>query len=243
MIDWKIATLISSKLIASNIKSLIFKLDRPILFKAGQHLNIKLTSEDGYTAERDYSLMNAPEDNQIAELGVELLNEGEVSPYLHQLKEGDQIEIRGPIGGYFVWDINIPGPLVLIGGGSGMVPLLSMLRHHINNLEKDKNRNILFLISAKSKDRILNIEELKTLSTKDPQTKIVQTLTKEIPANWTGYTRRIDKPMLQELLKDIKDKVPTFYICGPTLFVETVATLLVELGYNFHSIKTERFGG
>ena len=243
MIDWKVGTLKSAQMVASNVKSLIFEVPDFDVHKAGQHVNIKLNSSDGYSAERDYSIANAPEQSGTIELGVQLLEDGEVSPYLYQMQAGDKIEIRGPIGGHFVWDISMAGPLILIGGGSGMVPLMSMLRHHINNLEKDQFRKIIFLISARTEDKILYREELLNLENQDKNLKLVTALTSETPENWTGYTRRIDKEMLKEVLDQLKDQLPMIYVCGPTPFVESVANNLVHLGFNSHEIKTERFGG
>ena len=246
MPNWKVATLLETKKIADNVKSLIFDCpDFPTHF-AGQHLNIRLTSQDGYSAERDYSLANPPEQKNI-ELGTQLLEDGEVSPYLWQMTPGQKIEIRGPIGGHFVWDITMPGPLILIGGGAGMVPLISILRHHLNNLESEQSlpsgRQVIFLISARNLGYVLYKEELELAQKKDPNLKVIITITDSPPKDWTGYTKRIDQQILEKELAKLKNQMPLTYICGPTPFVEAVANDMVKIGFNSHEIKTERFGG
>lgn len=237
--QWKIATLIDSKMVSSNVKSLTFKVENWEKPQAGQHYNIKLTSEDGYSAERDYSLASTPEDKGIVELGIQLIEDGEVSPYLFQVEKDDQIEIKGPIGHHFIWDTNMQGPLVLIGGGSGTVPLRSIINHHFNNYTP---KEVILLNSAKTLDHVLYFDEFQTLSQKYSDFKFIITLTQQTPPNWTGYSRRIDQQILSENLSSLKDKMPLIYICGPTNFVESVADNLVSLGFNTHQIKTERFG-
>lgn len=237
--NFQVATLIESKMVAEDVKSLTFSLDNWPKHKAGQHCNIRLTSEDGYQAERDYSIASAPEQQGVVEFGIQLLKNGEVSPYLFEMGKGEQLEIKGPIGGHFIWDSQMEGPLILIGGGSGMVPLMSILRHHINNY---KNRDVVFLISARNKEHVLYQDELEEIAKKYPDIKIVYTFTEKAPDGWKGYMRRIDIEMLRQVLSDLVDKMPNIYICGPTPFVESVATNLVGLKINPHLIKTERFG-
>lgn len=248
MIDWRIATLKKSEQAAIDVTSLVF--DVPgIRHKAGQHYDIRLTAENGYQAERSYSAANPPEDEGRIEFGVQVLEGGEVSPYLSQLAPGEQVEVRGPIGGHFVWDISMPGPLMLIGGGSGMVPLMSMVRHHFRNLEGDKSRPVLLLVSARTLEHVLYHEELKRYEKKDPNFKLVITLTHEHPEGWTGYTRLIDAEMFTQVFGFRAPKLPgenslrMYYICGPTPFVEAAARLLMSCGVDSHLIKTERFGG
>jgi ferredoxin-NADP reductase len=243
MPDWRIATLIDSEMIAKDVKSLRFSVEGWQPHKAGQHYDVKLTAEDGYVAERSYSIASAPEDEGIVEFGVELLENGEVSPYLFGLEKGDQIEIRGPIGGHFIWDISMPGPLCLIGGGSGMVPLMSMLRHREKHLDVDKSREVIFLASIRTQDRLLYLDELRAISAKDPNFKLVLTFTEIAPPNWDGYRRRIDADMLKKVFGHVADEMPMFYICGPTPFVEAAADELVQIGINPHEVRTERFGG
>lgn len=237
---WQEATLLRSSLVAGNVKSLVFSVPTWVRHLPGQHYDIRLTSATGYQAERSYSVASAPEEEKIIEFGVEILERGEVSPYLWKLKEGGKIEIRGPIGGHFVWTQDMPGPLVLIGGGSGMVPLMSMLRHY--DRTDGSNRPIIFLISTRNLDRVLYKEELKALKAKYPQLSVVITLTDEAPENWQGYRRRVDREMLREVFGGLYEAMPMTYICGPTGFVEAVSRELVAEGVAPHLIRTERFG-
>lgn len=253
--NWQVGTLIKKEMIADNIMSLTFSIPDWKPFKAGQHYDIRLTAPGGYMAERSYSIASSPEDKGIVEFGVQLLEDGEVSPYLWKLEEGKQVEMRGPIGGHFIWDTSMKGPLILIGGGSGMVPLVSMLRHHFNHLNDppssfdntqdsgETQREIVFLISARSYERILYKRELERIGTQNRNINVIATLTDSPPPSWSGYKRRIDQDMLKEILADVKGKNPKIFICGPTPFVEAVAGHMVKLGYNSRDIKTERFGG
>jgi ferredoxin-NADP reductase len=205
--------------------------------QAGQHVDLRLTAEDGYQAQRSYSIASAPEDNYVV-LTVERIDDGEVSPYLtEELRAGDALELRGPIGGYFVWEDKLGGPLVLIGGGSGFVPLRAMLRHY---LATGSGVALRVLYSARSLADVIYREEL-TRMIEDDGLDIRYTLTRQQPAGWSGYARRIDVPLLAEVAFP-SDERPLTYICGPTSFVETAASGLVELGHDPSTIRTERFG-
>lgn len=248
--NWQVATLRESHMVADDVMSLLFELPGEALFKSGQHVDVRLTAPDGYQAERSYSIANAPENSLGIELGVQILENGEVSPYLFKLKPGKQIEIRGPIGGHFIWDINIPGPLILIGGGSGMVPLMSMLRHYMNHIDdplsqgsSEAKRQIIFLVSARSVEHVLYKQELDSIAKRAPHIKIIVTLTDKQPEGWTGYSRRIDKEMLQESFKELMQSASKTYICGPNPFVAAVTKNMLALGFDPTTIKTERFGG
>lgn len=243
MAEWRAATLIDSRMIAKDVKALRFSVERWETHHPGQHYDIRLTAPDGYQAERSYSVASAPEEEGVVEFGVELLSSGEVSPYLFALVPGGQIEIRGPIGGHFVWDTAMPGPLCLIGGGSGMVPLMSMLRHRGRHPETERNRPVIFLVSVRSQDHLLYYDELRSIAAQDPNFKLALTFTDIAPPNWDGYRRRIDSGMLKEVFGGTIGQMPMFYICGPTPFVEAAADKLVEIGINSHEIRTERFGG
>ncbi len=242
MAIWQTVILRESHMVAENVMALSFDAPDFAQFKSGQHVDVRLTAPNGYQAERSYSLANSPETVREVELGVQLLSDGEVSPYLFQLKPGQQIELRGPVGGHFVWDISMPGPLILIGGGSGMVPLVSMLRHH-NAQTVDRGRDIFFLISSRNIERVLYREELEELKKKDAAFSSAITFTDVSPTGWDGYTRRIDKEMLEECFGQFLGKMPMIFVCGPTPFVEVVSKDLLTLGFNSHEIKTERFGG
>jgi ferredoxin-NADP reductase len=202
----------------------------------GQHVDIRLTAEDGYQAQRSYSIASAPEDGRL-ELTVERIDDGEVSPYLtEEARPGDQFELRGPIGGYFVWDGSRKAPLFLIGGGSGIVPLMAMLRHH-RATRSDVDARLLF--SARTLDDVLYRSELESL----PEPVGVHiTLTRgAAPPGWSEFTRRIDGEMLAAVGPP-PDAHPDVYVCGPTPFVEEAARLLVALGHDPGKVYTERFG-
>jgi ferredoxin-NADP reductase len=204
--------------------------------RAGQHVDVRLTAEDGYQAQRSYSIASAPEDGHVV-LTVERLDDGEVSPYLvDELRPGDELELRGPIGGYFVWEVALGGPLLLFAGGSGIAPLRSMLRHRAAAGSSVPAR---LLYSARTLDDVIYRDELERLG--DDEVDVRFTLTRGWPDGWTGYRRRIDRELLEEVAWP-PDKRPLVYVCGPTAFVEVAATTLVELGHDAGRIKTERFG-
>ena len=206
--------------------------------RAGQHVDVRLTAEDGYQAQRSYSIASAPEDSHLA-ITVELLPDGEVSSYLFgELRRGDQLELRGPIGGYFVWEASRGGPLLLVGGGSGIVPLMSMLRHRE---AAGGSVGARLVYSSRSWDDVIYRDELQGLSGGSNGPEVFHTLTRSQPPGWTGYARRVDGAMLSETAWPASSS-PTAFICGPTPFVESVASALVLLGYPATSVKTERFG-
>jgi ferredoxin-NADP reductase len=205
---------------------------------AGQHVDVRLTADDGYQAQRSYSIASAPEDRRLA-LTVERLDDGEVSPYLvGELRIGDRVELRGPIGGYFVWEAGDRRPLLLIAGGSGVVPLMAMLRHRDTSGSRVPAR---LLYSSRTAEDIIYRAELDRLSAGDPDLKVAHTLTRGHPTEWEGYSRRIDREMVRDVAWP-PEQNPSVFICGPTSFVETAAGLLVDEGYAPASIKTERFG-
>ena len=205
---------------------------------AGQHIDVRLTAEDGYQAQRSYSIASAPQGERIA-LTVEGLPDGEVSSYLvGELRTGDKLELRGPVGGYFVWEANAGGPLLLIAGGSGIVPLMSMLRHR-DAAGAEVGAKLLY--SSRSWEDVIYRDELERLASVTDGPEVVHTLTRSQPQGWTGYSRRVDVPMLTEIAWPASS-VSAAFVCGPTPFVESVAAALVVLGYPATSVKTERFG-
>jgi len=205
---------------------------------AGQHVDVRLTAEDGYQAQRSYSIASPPEERQII-LTVERLDDGEVSPYLTDvLQAGDQLELRGPIGGYFTWWVADGGPLLLVAGGSGIVPLMAMLRHRAAQQSTLPTR---LLYSSRAFEEIIYRQELEQLAAADTTLMVTHTLTRRQPASWTGYRRRIDHAMLAEAAWPPSDQ-PQAFVCGPTALVETVASALVALGHEALRVKTERFG-
>ena len=210
--------------------------------RAGQHVDVRLVSEDGYQAQRSYSIASAPEDAQVA-LTVERLEDGEVSPYLCDvLGPGDGLEVRGPIGGYFVWDDAAQrGPLLLVAGGSGIVPLMAMLRHHaLIDASARAATPVRLLYSARTLDDVIYRAELERLG-EAPDVDVVLTVTRGAPPTWGGYRRRIDRDMLDAVGWPVAT-APHVYVCGPTALVESVATLLVEVGHAASRVRTERFG-
>jgi ferredoxin-NADP reductase len=204
--------------------------------RAGQHVDIRLTAEDGYQAERSYSLA-APANGERVELTVENVDDGEVSPYLtEEARPGDELEIRGPVGGYFVWDPDPPGPVLLVGGGSGVVPLMAMARQRAADGGRVPTT---LLYSARSLDDVIYREELERLA--GDGLALALTLTRSQPDGWTGFARRVDSELLVEVAP-APDARPLAFVCGPTPFVEAVALALVGLGHDPALVKTERFG-
>jgi ferredoxin-NADP reductase len=200
--------------------------------RAGQHLDVRLTAEDGYQAERSYSIASAPGNG--VQLTIERLDDGEVSPYLvDDAREGDQFEVRGPIGGYFVWDGDEPGPVLLIAGGSGVVPLMAIARHRARI---GSTTPMKLLYSSRTWDDVIYRDELEKLGI-----DVVHTLTRAQPPDWTGYSRRIDVDLLREVAWPASES-PRVYVCGSTRFVDAAADGLLELGYEANWIRTERFG-
>jgi ferredoxin-NADP reductase len=205
---------------------------------AGQHVDVRVTAEDGYQAQRSYSIASAPEDAHVS-ITVERLDDGEVSPYLvGEVRVGDKVELRGPIGGYFVWRAGGPRPVLLIAGGSGVVPLMAMLRHR---KAAGSSTPVKLLFSSRSYEDVIYREELDRLAEGDHAPAILHTLTRSQPSGWQGYKRRIDAAMIDEVTWP-KEQEPVVFVCGPTPMVESAATLLVAAGYDPSWIKTERFG-
>ena len=236
-LTWQPAELVETIDETPRARTLVFDVPEWMEHRAGQHLDVRLTAEDGYRAERSYSIASAP--GEPLAITVERLDDGEVSPYLvDELRPGDRIELRGPVGGYFVWEPDRGGPLLLAAGGSGVVPLMSMARTRA--LEgADVPARLLY--SARTLHEVIYRQELERLATDSPALEVVYTLTREQPDDWTGYARRVDAALLGEVAWPV-DQDPLAYVCGPTSFVEAVSQGLVELGYAPDRVKTERFG-
>jgi ferredoxin-NADP reductase len=219
-------------------KSLVLEVPEWEGHRAGQHVDIRLTAPDGYQAQRSYSIASAPEDERLV-LTVDRLDDGEVSPYLTEvLMAGDKLELRGPIGGYFVWEAEDGGPLLLVGGGSGVVPLMAMLRHRAAVGSGVPTR---LLYSSRSYEEIIYRGELEDLAARDGSLEVIHTLTRTRPEGWSDYDRRIDTEMLAEVAW-LPDESPLAFVCGPTPLVEAVGSALVGLGHGPTRVKTERFG-
>ena len=236
-LTWQLATVVELVEETPRTKSIALELPDWSGHRAGQHVDVRLTAEGGYQAQRSYSIASAPEDDNLV-LTVERLEDGEVSPYLvEELRPGDRLELRGPIGGYFVWEAALAGPLLLVAGGSGVVPFRSILRHH-QAIESTVPVRLLY--SAPSLAEVIYRQELTRVAA-DGAVDIRYTLTREQPEGWQGYGRRIDQELLGEVAWPPSDR-PLVYACGPTAFVETAASALVALGHEPGRIRTERFG-
>jgi ferredoxin-NADP reductase len=236
-IVWRVATVNRTVPETASAKTIVFDVPDWPGHVAGQHVDVRLTAEDGYQAQRSYSIASAPEDSRLS-LTVERIDDGEVSPYLaDELRDGDEIELRGPIGGHFTWRVQDGGPLLLIAGGSGLVPLMSMLRHRAAQRSAVAATA---LVSSRAIDDIIFRDELARLGA-DGGVEVHHTLTRHAPPGWSGFSRRVDRAMLAAVGPDASAQ-PRVYICGPTGFVENAADLLVELGHDAAGIKAERFG-
>jgi ferredoxin-NADP reductase len=223
---------------APRVRSIVLDIPGWRGHRAGQHVDMRLTADDGYQAQRSYSIASAPEDSRLA-LTVERLADGEVSPYLvDELRIGDELELRGPVGGYFVWETSLGGPLLLVAGGSGIVPFRSMLRHRS---AIGSTVPVRLLYSARSLAGLIYRDEIMKIAAQDG-IDVSVTLTGEQPPGWQGYGRRIDPDMLAEAGWPPGEQ-PLAYICGPTGFVEAAASALVALRHDPGRIRTERFGG
>ncbi|MEO7296129.1 MAG: ferredoxin reductase [Candidatus Limnocylindria bacterium] len=238
-IAWQLATVAAVRDETSTVRS--FSLQVPIWrpHQPGQHVDLRLTAEDGYSVERSYSIASEPERAREVDITVERILGGEVSPFLHDVAVvGDRIEVRGPIGGYFVWDTALGGPLFLVAGGSGVVPLMAMLRHRARAGGRIPTR---LLFSSRHPEEVIYRDELDRLAAAGNGLEVVHTLTRSQPAGWTGYARRIDDRMLAEVIEPLGTSTRA-YICGPTALVETAANAMVRLGLPSDRIRTERFG-
>ena len=236
-VKWQLAQVREIVVETYRVKSLMLHVPAWQGHLPGQHVDIRLTAADGYQAQRSYSIASPPED-ELLSLTVERVDNGEVSPYLvDELRAGDQFELRGSIGGYFVWTA-MGGPLYLIAGGSGIVPLMAMLRHRDR---RNGRAPALLLYSSRSLEDVIYREELDMMARGDPDLRVVHTLSRKQPEGWMGRRGRIDKALLAETCFP-PEQNPKIFVCGSTPFVEDVSRFLVELGHDPLTIKTERFG-
>jgi ferredoxin-NADP reductase len=235
-LSWRPAEVVELIDETPHVRTIVFDVDGWPSHRAGQHVDVRLTAEDGYQAQRSYSIASAADGGRVA-LTVERIDDGEVSPYLtEELRAGDRIELRGPVGGYFVWEAALGGPVLLVGGGSGVVPLMAMARVRA---AAGSDAEMRLLASWRGWDDVIYRDELARLE--GGGLTVVHTLTRAQPPGWTGYSRRVDAAMLAEV-GPAPDAAPQIFVCGPTPFVEAVAEGLVGLGHEPHRIKTERFG-
>jgi ferredoxin-NADP reductase len=238
-LEWQAATLTAVHPETARVKTFTFTLPDWQPHRPGQHYDVRLTAPDGYQAERSYSIASPPEQTGVVELTVERIEDGEVSSYFDEvLSPGDQIEMRGPIGGYFAWEASQGGPLFLVGGGSGVVPLVAMLRHRAEAGARVPAR---LLYSVRSPEDVIYRDELARLAGAHDGLEVIYTFTRSAPPGWTGYARRVDAQMLAETLAPF-GATARIYVCGPTQLVENAADCLVRLGVPAEQIRTERFG-
>lgn len=239
-IQWQIADVTAITQETPRVKTLTLHLPQWTPHLPGQHYDLRLTAEDGYQAERSYSIASPPEKIGEIDLTIELIEDGEVSAYLFDgIAIGDPLEVRGPIGGYFVWkDSMANDSLLLVAGGSGIVPLMAMLRHRA---KIGATNPTILLFSVRTDEDVIYWDELKTLAGQDSSFSLLITFTRRTPADWNGYQRRIDGSMLSEVLSRFTTQ-PLCFVCGPTPLVEQVANALADAGLPPTAIRTERFG-
>ena len=239
ILEWQIATVKSIRQETPKTKTFTLSLPNWVRHKPGQHYDVRLTAPDGYQAQRSYSIASEPERSGEIDLTVERIEDGEVSSYVHEvLVVGDQIELRGPIGGYFVWEASMGGPILLVAGGSGVVPLMSMIRHRA---AVGSTVPMQLLYSSRTPEDVIYSDELMRLQYSQNGLGIIITFTRQSPSGWNGYKRRIDVPMLREVAGPLGN-IAQAYVCGPTLMVEAVANGLLQIRLGSNQIRTERFG-
>jgi ferredoxin-NADP reductase len=238
-LSWQPATVEHIAVETHRVKSFTLRVPKWASHRPGQHVDVRLTAPDGYQAQRSYSIASAPEQKGVIDLTIELIAEGEVSPFFHEIvRLDDTIDVRGPIGGPFTWTVPSGGPLLLVGGGSGVVPLMSMLRHRAN---VDPDVPALLLYSSRCPEEVIYREQLDRWAMSDAKLEVVHTFTRAQPSGRSGYTRRVDREMLVDVMRRIAEPSHV-YVCGPTGFVEAVADGLVALAVAPAIIRTERFG-
>jgi ferredoxin-NADP reductase len=237
---WTAAKVISVVPRTQRIKSFFFALPGPTPFVPGQHMDVRLVAPDGYEAQRSYSIASAPEQSDAIELAIERLQDGEVSPFFHdEVRVGDEIELRGPIGGHFMWSVDDGGPLLLVGGGSGVVPLASMIRHHA---ARASDVPVTLVTSGRTASDLLYLDELRAYAAAQRGFALIATVTREAPAESDLKSGRIDRAFLAQALAQSMPPFRTF-VCGSNAFVETVTQALLDLNVAPDRIRTERYGG
>jgi ferredoxin-NADP reductase len=239
-LTWQLGEVVARVDETAQVRSLVLEVPDWAGHLPGQHVDVRLTADDGYQAERSYSIATPADGNRIT-ITVERIADGEVSPYLvDELNVGDKLELRGPIGGFFVWQPSDGGPLFLAAGGSGLVPLMAMVRARVG-AGGGGDIPVRLLVSSRSADDVIYSDELRALGNGQNYLKVIQTLTRAQPRGWSGYRRRVDRDMVAEVAWP-SSEMPRCYVCGPTGFVEAVARSLVDLGHEPKNIRTERFG-
>jgi ferredoxin-NADP reductase len=240
-VRWQNAEIVDIVQRTPRIKSYFMALPAPFAFRAGQHVDVRLTAHDGYQAMRSYSIASAPGDSAIIELAIDLLDDGEVSPFFHEVAAiGDAIELRGPLGGHFVWSPSDGGPLLLVGGGSGLVPLMSMIRaRHTATVKVPA----LLLLSARSWEDAPYRDELIDYEEQEDGFSVAFALTRSQAMRQRDYSRRVDAAMMREVLARLPEIPRNAFVCGSNAFVNSAADGAVAAGVPVDRIRTERYGG
>jgi ferredoxin-NADP reductase len=237
---WQTARIVRIEKRTPRVTSFFFQPSRPFAYRAGQHVDVRLTAPDGYQARRSYSIASAPERNGVIELAIEKLDDGEVSPFFHEVAAiGDEIELRGPLGGHFVWPEDESGPLVLVGGGSGVVPLMSMVRHRT---ARNSTVPVVLVFSARVWDEVIFRDELITLDDHKDGFDLVLTLTREAAHRPADYARRVDVAMMAQAMARLPEPPGVAFVCGSNAFVSAAAQALIDAGVAAENIRTERYG-
>lgn len=237
---WQTAGIVRIEKRTPRVTSFFFRPSRPFAYRAGQHVDVRLTAPDGYQARRSYSIASAPETVGAIELAIEKLDDGEVSPFFHEVAAiGDEIELRGPLGGHFVWPEDESGPLVLVGGGSGVVPLMSMARHRA---ARNSTVPVVLVFSARIWDEVIFRDELIGLDDRRDGFDLVLTLTREAARRTADYARRVDVAMMAQAMARLPEPPGLAFVCGSNAFVSVAAQALIDAGVAAGNIRTERYG-
>jgi ferredoxin-NADP reductase len=237
---WQTARIVRIEKRTPRVTSFFFRPSRPFAYRAGQHVDVRLTAPDGYQARRSYSIASAPERSGVIELAIEKLDDGEVSPFFHEVAAiGDEIELRGPLGGHFVWPEDESGPLVLVGGGSGVVPLMSMVRHRT---ARNSTVPVVLVFSVRVWDEVIFRDELITLDDRQDGFDLVLTLTREAAHRPADYARRVDVAMMAQAMARLPEPPGVAFVCGSNAFVSAAAQALIDAGVAAENIRTERYG-
>lgn len=237
---WQAASIVRIEKRTPRVTSFFFRPSRPFAYRAGQHVDVRLTAPDGYQARRSYSIASAPDDGGMVELAIEKLDDGEVSPFFHEVAAvGDEIELRGPLGGHFVWPDDDGGPLLLVGGGSGVVPLMSMVRHRA---ARKSTVPVALVFSARIWDEVIFRDELIALDDRRDGFDLALTLTREAARRPSDYSRRVDVAMVAQVMARLPGPPSIAFVCGSNAFVSAAAQALIDAGMPAGAIRTERYG-
>jgi ferredoxin-NADP reductase len=237
---WQTVTITGIEKRTPRVTSFFLRPSRPFDYRAGQHVDVRLTAPDGYQARRSYSIASAPESGETIELAIEKLDDGEVSPFFHEVAAvGDEVELRGPLGGHFVWSESDGGPLLLVGGGSGVVPLMAMIRHRAA-LKSVVPAALVF--SARIWDEVIFRDDLIGLHDRRDGFDLLLTLTREAARRPADYSRRVDAAMMVQSMARLPAPPRHAFVCGSNAFVSAAAQALIDAGVPAGFIRTERYG-